>query len=95
MLYAMVETKNHIVIEIVESDVAPTFPPLPDGTLIGAVECDETVARGWRYDEETQSFTSENPFAIRENTVSETELAILETQANTEYLVCLAELRGM
>lgn len=90
MRYAMIETNDCKVIEIVDSEETPYFPPLPDGTEIQAVECDEMVYRGLYYID--GEFIEITPESQPEPELSATEQAILETQANTEYLVALSEL---
>lgn len=92
MIYAMVETKTNRVIEIVKSDNVPHFPPLPDGTEIKAVECDETVQRGMYY--ENGEFIEKDPEPQPEPEMSLVDQAILETQVNAEYLVALSELNA-
>lgn len=48
--YAMILADERRVIEIVESEEVPYFPPTPDGEEIEAILCDnEDVERGYWY----------------------------------------------
>lgn len=92
MRYAMIELNDNRVIEIVESESAPYFPPLPDGTEIEPIECDESVERGLYYID--GEFIEILPEPEPEPLLPETEQAIFETQLNTEYLIALSELNS-
>lgn len=59
MRYAMV-LKNR-VIDIIESNIIPYYPPDAQGNPVIAFECDETVEVGMIYNEETGEFTEYIP----------------------------------
>lgn len=83
------------VIDIVFTEDAPQYPADINGNEIIAVECDETVYVGMRYQDgmfcEYEPDPNPNP---TEPPLSETEQLQLETALNVEYLVCLTELNG-
>lgn len=91
--YAMVLLER--VIDIVEAETPPYYPPDPQGNPVTAVVCDETVRLGMTYDIETGTFsepayepTNEPPATPP---LTETEQAVLQTAINTEYLLYLME----
>ena len=45
--YAMI--LNNLVIDIMESDIPPAFPPDPKGNIGIAVECDDSIKLGTKY----------------------------------------------
>lgn len=45
--YAMI--LNNLVIDIVENDTPPVYPPDPEGNAVTAVECDDSVKLGAGY----------------------------------------------
>lgn len=65
-MYAMVLDKINSVVDIVNSNVPPEYPPLQDGTKIRAVECDENVKVNMIYSPETNSFIEQNFDPIQE-----------------------------
>lgn len=62
--YAMVNKKN--VIDVINSDYVPKYPPTSDGTEVTAVECDETVEIGMIYDSDTGEFYYLEPLPVPE-----------------------------
>lgn len=40
---------NNLVIDIVENDTPPVYPPDPEGNIITAVECDDSIKLGMGY----------------------------------------------
>lgn len=74
MKYAMILKKR--VIDIVEQDTVPSWPPDNKGNKVTAVECDETVKIGMIYDEETGVFDEYIPSAYVP-TAAERVLAIV------------------
>lgn len=59
MLYAMVN--EYRVIDIVNSESPPSWPPNQIGNPVLAVECDDTTEIGMFYDSETGKFTDYVP----------------------------------
>ena len=59
MKYAMI-LKNR-VIDIVESEIIPHYPPDTRGNPVIAIECEDTVILGMIYNEETGEFTEYIP----------------------------------
>lgn len=94
MRYAMIETKNNRVIEIMNGnpDNVPKMPPLVDGTTIKAIECDDLVYRGLYYI--GGEFIEIAPEPQPEPELSATEQAIFEIQVNTEYIADLLKLNS-
>lgn len=45
--YAMI--LNNLVIDIVENDIPPVYPPDPKGNIVTAIECDDTIELGMGY----------------------------------------------
>lgn len=45
--YAMI--LNNLVIDIVENDTPPVYPPDPEGNAVTAVECDDSIKLGMGY----------------------------------------------
>lgn len=54
MRFAMV--LNGRVIEVIEAEIAPAWPPDQEKNRVIAVECDETVNKGMIYSEENGEF---------------------------------------
>lgn len=76
--YAMVN--KNIVIEIVESEIAPVWPNRADGSAFLPIACNESVGVGMVYDPVNGSFKI--PVIVeREKTLS--QLDRIEAQVNT------------
>ena len=62
--YAMINKKK--VIDVINYNSIPKYPPTSDGTEVTAVECDETVEIGMIYDSDTGEFSYPEPQAMSE-----------------------------
>ena len=97
--YAMVLQNERRVIEIIESEEIPYFPPTQDDEEIEAIECNNPeVERGYWYyiDEE---FKYIEPTYVEPELEEPTQLDIIEmnsvaTAVNTEYIACMMEING-
>ena len=85
MRYAMI--CGNRVIDIVFSDNKPEWPPTIVGDVIVAIECDDSVERGMRYDPETNAFFDPFPYCpppkepTQLDIITETQLIIMEAMA--------------
>lgn len=86
MIFAMV-LKNK-VINIVNSDTIPNYPPDQHGNTVTAVQCDESVTVGMIYNAETGEFTEPpEPTPIPKtptqlDRIEESQLTIMEAMAD-------------
>lgn len=92
--YAMV-TQNRVIGVLLNQETEPEWGPIPSGSPVLAIPCDDTVTLGMIYDPETgvfSEYTPPEPEPMPEPQLTETEQAILETAINVDYLVCMKEL---
>lgn len=92
--YAMV-TQNRVIGVLLNQETEPEWGPIPSGSPVLAISCDDTVTLGMIYDPETGAFseyTPPEPEPAPEPQLTETEQAILDTAINVDYLVCMKEL---
>jgi hypothetical protein len=92
--YAMV-TQNRVIGVLLNQETEPEWGPIPSGSPVLAIPCDDTVTLGMIYDPETVTFseyTPPEPEPTPEPQLTETEQAILDTAINVDYLVCMKEL---
>ena len=78
MTYAMILLNN--VIGVLESDTLPSWPPDPQGNLVTAVECDDTIELGMIYNPDTNTFSDYIPPAY-----IPTQLDRIEEQLKLTY----------
>lgn len=62
--YAMILLNK--VINIIESETIPSYPPDHYGNLVDAVECDDTVTLGMIYNNDTDTFSQYLPIIVPE-----------------------------
>ena len=99
--YAMINKKK--VIDVINSDYVPKYPPTSDGTEVTAVECDETVEIGMIYDSDTGEFSYPEPEKIPEpepqptqlDNIEEGQLIIMEAMADQYEQSVETELTNM
>lgn len=97
--YAMVNKKN--VIDVINSDYVPKYPPTQDGTEVIAIECDESVEIGMIYNSETGEFLFPEPKPTPEpqptqlDTIEENQLIIMEAMADQYEQSVETELTNM
>ena len=84
MLYAM--TIHGYVIDVVESETKPKWPPTIDGTMPIAIECGKEVERGMIYDEHLDTFL----FPISDDFEEPTQLDNIEATQLT-IMTAMAE----
>lgn len=92
--YAMV-TQNRVIGVLLNQETEPEWGPIPSGSPVLAIPCDDTVTLGMIYDSEAGTFseyTPPEPEPTPEPQLTETEQAILDTAINVDYLVCMKEL---
>ncbi|MBU5464980.1 hypothetical protein [Anaerotignum sp. MSJ-24] len=77
MLYAMIN--EYRVIDIVNAETAPSWPPNQIGNPVTAIECSEEVKIGMSYNEETGEFSEYIPMPIP------TQLDRIEEQLKLTY----------
>ena len=82
MRYAMV--MNGRVIDIVEQDVAPVWPPDDNGNEVKAAICDETVKVGMHYDEQTGEFAVPIPTEYVPNQLTRIEILLNTSKTEVE-----------
>lgn len=90
MRYAIINPNDLHVIEIVESNIKPHVPPLPDGTEVKIIECGSDVQRGFFYVD--NDFTSKNPNKVEiEEPVSEQDELNAEMLLNQSIIIAKQE----
>lgn len=76
---------NNYVIDLVNSDTMPNYPPDPDGNIVSAVNCDENVYIGMYYDGNTFFWKEQEiepePQPTQLDRVEENQLIIMEAMA--------------
>lgn len=72
------------VIDIVEQDVAPVWPPDDKGNEVKAVICDETVKVGMHYDEQTGGFAVPIPAEYIPNQLTRIEILLNTSRTEVE-----------
>nr|DAV38775.1 MAG TPA: putative S-adenosylmethionine:2-demethylmenaquinone methyltransferase [Caudoviricetes sp.] len=72
--YAMI--LNNLVIDIIESDIPPAYPPDPKGNIVIAVECDDSIKLGMGY----YADTGFGEYKIPTKELSEFEVLLQEIQ---------------
>lgn len=97
--YAMINKKK--VIDVINYNSIPKYPPTSDGTEVTAVECDETVEIGMIYDSKTGTFSYPEPVPEPEqeptqlDNIEESQLIIMEALADQYEQSVETELTNM
>lgn len=76
--YAMILLNR--VIGVLEAEAIPAWPPNPQGNLVTAVECDDTIELGMIYNPDTNTFSDYIPPAY-----IPTQLDRIEEQLKLTY----------
>lgn len=82
MRYAMI-LKNRVIDILENCESKPNWPPDREGNPVVAIECDETVARGFTYDPATGAIVDPNaePEPTQLDSIEESQLVIMEAIA--------------
>lgn len=76
--YAMI--LNNLVIDIVENDTPPIYPPDPEGNTVTAVECDDSIKLGTGY----YADTGFGEYKIPSEELSEFEMLLQEIKRKND-----------
>ena len=90
--YAMIS--EGLVIDIVQADNPPVWPPTPDGAPVTAVVYEGDVEIGMTYDVESNTFYDSNlDVLVTSEPLTEGEERQIDILLGIEYITCLLESR--